>query len=115
MRRLKLIILMGVLAIAVPAACVECEPPVQEVPAMIDDIISGHQALVTDSVVPLAQPEKSEEPAGAPAESTKSDEKEKKKNDESVGKKAKKGMAALRIMGRVGSGLLKDFVEDLFS
>ncbi len=115
MRRLKLIILMGVLAIAMPAACVESEPPVQEMPAMIEDIIPGHQALVTDSVAPLAQPEKSEEPAEAPAESTKSDDKNKKKDEETVGKKAKKGMAALRIMGRVGSGLLKDFVEDLFS
>ena len=61
----------------------------------------------------MAQPAPSEESADAAAESTQSEKKDSEKEKDSVGKKAKKGMAALRIMGRVGSGLLKNFMEDL--
>jgi hypothetical protein len=113
MRRLVLIICMGILGIVIPASCLACEPPVQNMPAMIEEIVPGHSTQVSDSVVPMAQPAPSEESADAAAESTQSEKKDSEKEKDSVGKKAKKGMAALRIMGRVGSGLLKNFMEDL--
>ncbi|MBC8366758.1 hypothetical protein H8E52_05040 [bacterium] len=113
MRRLILVICMGILGIVIPASCLACEPPVQNMPAMIEEVVPGHSTQVADSVVPLAQPEPGKEAAEAAPESTKSDKIESSKDEESVGKKAKKGIAALRIMGRVGSGLLKNFMEDL--
>ncbi len=113
MRRLILVICMGILGIVIPASALACEPPVQNMPAMIEEIVPGHSTQVADSVVPMAQPEPSEEPAEAAPESTQSENKDSEKDKESVGNKAKKGMAALRIMGRVGSGLLKNFMEEL--
>ena len=118
MRRLILLISLGILTLAVSALGHEYEPPRQEAPAIIEQVISNCSVQVVDSVPALTQPEKTAEKeeavkqTEAPAESTQS-AKSVKDKEPGLSEKAKKGAAALRIMSRVGSGLLKSFMEDL--
>ncbi len=118
MRRLVLMVSLGILTLAVSAIGHEYAPPRQEAPAMIEQLIPDHVIQVVDSVAPLTQPDKSVEsvcavePVEAPAESTQSAV-SKEEKEPGLTEKARKGAAALRIMGRVGSGLLRNFMEDL--
>lgn len=112
MRRMIWILIFGIMAFTVPATCNESAAPRQAAPAEIEEAFPEASELPADTLTPSVQPAQSMEKASTPAESTKS-AKEPEEKKPGLSEKTKMGVAALKVMGRVGSGLIKNFMENL--
>jgi len=103
---------LGIFGFAISAYGLQNASPGQEMPAIVVQVTLDPGAQDVDSIVLVVRHEKAEAPAEASAESTQSGKSDKEEKP-GLAEKTRKGVTALRIMGRVGSGLLKNFMENL--
>jgi len=112
MRRSTIFLLAGILTVAALSAFAQGTPPRQDVPAECEVALPEVVFVPIDTLTPAAQADSDQEPAEATEDSTEKAEQPEEKKP-SLTDKVEQGAAALRIMGRVGTGLIKNLMEDL--
>jgi len=110
MRRITLFLWMTM--IAAGAMTQEATPP-QELNPEVERILRGGAVPPADTLTLVPEAQSQAESAKAAPESTRKTERV-ETTKPGFAEKARQGVTALKVMGRVGSGLIKDLMEDLF-